>query len=311
MNAVKAPRLHSGDRIGVIAPASNVKRELLDLGVRLLREMGYEAEYSPGITEQDLYFAGTVERRLAELYAMLERPDIKAILCARGGYGSNYLLEHIDFRRFADHPKIIMGYSDITSLLTAITDRTGLVTFHGPMVAKDFAAMDGDGIDFSSWHNATGGIANWAVSTEGAETLRAGQAHGPVYGGCLSMLAASLRTPFEIEPKGSIFFIEDISTKPFQIDRMLTQLRLAGKLDGVKAFVFGEMQYCTQPDGQDYTLQEVIMRILGPCEVPVIYGVKSGHVSGRNITLPIGVEATLIADATRSSLRIMEPATLP
>ena len=311
MNAVKAPRLHSGDKIGVVAPASNVKRELLDLGVKLLREMGYEPEYAPGITAQDLYFAGTVERRIAELYAMLERPDIKAILCARGGYGSNYLLEHIDFRKFAENPKIVMGYSDITSLLTAITDRTGLITFHGPMVAKDFATMDGVGVDFSSWHNATGGIANWAVSTEGTQTLRAGQAHGPLYGGCLSMLVASLRTPFEIETKGSILFLEDVSAKPFQIDRMMTQLRLAGKLDGVKAFVFGEMQYCTQPDGQEYTLQEVIMRVLEKYQVPVIYGVKSGHVSGRNITLPIGAQATLIADVTRSSLRIMEPATLP
>src|SRR5258708_39367515 len=118
---------------------------------------------------------------------MLERPDIKAILCARGGYGSNYLLEHIDFRKFAENPKIVMGYSDITSLLTAITDRTGLITFHGPMVAKDFATMDCVAVDFSSWHNATRGIANCAVSTEGAQTRRAGRAHGPLYGGAPSL----------------------------------------------------------------------------------------------------------------------------
>src|SRR5258708_29535207 len=248
--------------------------------------MGYETECATGITDQDLYFAGTVERRVAELHHMLERPDIKAILCARGGYGSNYLLEHIDFRRFADHPKIVMAYSDSTSPRPAITDRTGLVTLHGSMVAKDFATMEGAGVDFSSWHNATGGIANWAVSTEGAETLHAGQAHGHIYGGCLSMLVASLRTPFEIETKGSILFIEDVSTKPFQIDRMLTQLRLAGKLDGVKAFVFGEMQYCTQSDGQEYTLQEVIMRVLEKYEVPVIYGVKTAPPPAKNFPPP-------------------------
>ncbi|MBZ5521769.1 MAG: LD-carboxypeptidase [Acidobacteriia bacterium] len=308
MQSIRPSRLHSGDRVGVIAPASNIKKELLEPGIRLLRQMGYEVVYAPDIFAQELYFAGSVERRMAELNAMLERNDVRAILCARGGYGSNYLLEKIDFRKFAEHPKIFMGYSDITSLLTAITDRTGLITFHGPMVAKDFAILEG--VDFSSWHNALGGIGEWNVSTDGVEVLRPGRAQGRLCGGCLSMLAASLDTPFEIQTADTILFIEDVSTKPFQIDRMLTQLRLAGKFDRVKGFVFGEMQLCTQPEGQNYTLPEVIMRVLRQYDVPVVYGVKSGHVSGRNITLPIGVQALLVAESGRASLRVVEAATV-
>ena len=309
MKTIKAHRLYSGDRIGVIAPASNIKKELLEPGARLLQQMGYEPVYSPEIFSQDLYFAGSVERRLAEFHAMVERPDVKAVLCARGGYGSNYLLEKIDFKRLAKRPKIIMGYSDITSLLTAITDRTGLITFHGPMVTKDFAILEG--VDFASWHHALGGTAEWEVSTDGAQVLRPGRAEGRLYGGCLSMLAASLGTAFEVKTEGAILFIEDVSTKPYQIDRMMFQLRMAGKLEKVKGFVFGEMQYCVQPNGQDYTLPEVIMRVLEPYDVPVIYGVKSGHVTGRNITLPIGAKAVLNADNGRPSLRIMEATTLP
>jgi len=306
---IRAPRLYSGDRIGVVAPASNIKKELLEPGIKLLQQMGYEAVYDAGIFDQELYFAGSLERRLAELNAMIERTDIKAVLCARGGYGSNYLLEKIDFKKFARHPKIFMGYSDITSLLTAITDRTGLITFHGPMVTKDFAILEG--VDFASWHNCLGGIGAWNVSTEDAEVLKPGRAQGRLYGGCLSMLAASLDTPFAIETADTILFIEDVSTKPYQIDRMLMQLRLAGKLDRVKGFVFGEMQLCTQPDGQNYTLPQVIMRVLEKYDVPVIYGVKSGHVSGRNITLPIGAQATLVAEGGQASLRVMEAATVP
>lgn len=309
VKTIRPQRLHSGDKIGVIAPASNIKQELLEPGTRLLQKMGFETVYSPDIFSQDLYFAGSVDRRLAELNAMLERSDIKAILCARGGYGANYLLERIDFKKFSRHPKIFMGYSDITSLLTAITDRTGLITFHGPMVAKDFAMLEA--IDFPSWHNSVGGIAEWNVSTDKAEVLRPGRAQGRLYGGCLSMLVASLDTPFEIQTDGTILFIEDVSTRPYQIDRMLMQLRLAGKLDHVHGIVFGEMLYCTQTEGQGYTLPQVIMRVLEQFDGPVIYGVKSGHVSGRNITLPIGVQATLTAEDGKANLRVMEAATEP
>jgi muramoyltetrapeptide carboxypeptidase len=302
---IKPPALRQGDKIGLIAPASSFNHEAFLRGCDRLRQMGYEPVYAENIFDRDIYFAGSAERRTQELHDYW-RDDIAALICVRGGYGSNYLLEKLDFSLFAARPKILLGCSDITSLLTAIHDRTGLIGFHGPMVAKDIA--DGT-FDEASWRNALQGAAKWTVPTTGVEVLQSGKAAGRLYGGCLSMLVASLGTPFEIQTEGSILFIEDIAEKPYRIDRMLMQLRLAGKLDGVRGFVFGEMLDCTPPKGETYTLQQVIMRVLAPYKVPIVYGLKSGHVSRGNITLPIGVQAELEAERSGASLRILESAT--
>jgi muramoyltetrapeptide carboxypeptidase len=149
---IKPPALRPGDKVGIVSPASNVKRDLLEAGCDGLRRAGYEPFYFESILERDLYFAGSVERRSRELEDMFVRDDIRAIVCARGGYGSNYLLPAIDWKKIAAHPKIFVGYSDLTSLLTTLTDTTNLVTFHGPMVAKDFAIAGG--VDLASWYNA-------------------------------------------------------------------------------------------------------------------------------------------------------------
>lgn len=305
MSLIKSPALHTGDKVGIIAPASNIKPELLRAGAEGLRERGYEPVYLPGILERDLYFAGTLDRRVREFEGIWDRDDIAALICARGGYGSNYLLERLDFNKLRNHPKIIVGYSDNTTLLTAIHDRTGLVTFHGPMVTKDFASPDG--VEPSSWQNAVSGTATWNIPTDGVEVLETGHAQGRLYGGCLSLLAASLGTPFEIQTDDTILFLEDIGAKPYQIDRMLMQLRLAGKLDRVRGFVFGEMLDCVQPNAQDYTLQQVITSVLERYQVPIIYGVQSGHVSGANITLPIGVRAELVANSSGAKVTILQP----
>lgn len=302
---IKPPALRQGEKVGLIAPASSFNREAFLRGCDRLRQMGYEPVYSPNIFDRDIYFAGTAERRTQELHEYWRRDDVAAMICARGGYGSNYLLEKLDYSLVAARPKILLGCSDITSLLTAISDRTGLIGFHGPMVAKDIA--DGT-FDEASWKNALQGEANWTVPTTGVEVLQSGKASGRLYGGCLSMLVASLGTPFAIQTEGSILFIEDIAEKPYRIDRMLAQLRLAGKLEGVRGFVFGEMLDCAPPKGETYTLQQVIMRVLAPYNVPIVYGLKSGHVTGGNITLPIGVQAELRAEKN-ASLRIMEAAT--
>lgn len=305
--AIKPPALWQGDKIGLIAPASSFNHEAFLRGCDRLRQMGYEPVYSQNIFDRDLYFAGSVERRMREFHEFWRRDDIAALICVRGGYGSNYLLEKLDYGLIAAHPKILLGCSDITSVLTAIHDRTGLIGFHGPMVAKDIA--DGT-FDQLSWNNSLTGISEWDVTANGVEVLRPGTARGKLYGGCLSMLVASLGTPFEVEAAGTILFIEDIGEKPFRIDRMLMQLRIAGKLDEVRGFVFGEMLDCLPPKGETYTLQEVIMRVLEPYKVPIIYGLKSGHVTGGNITLPIGVQAELAAEGLEVSLRILERATV-
>jgi muramoyltetrapeptide carboxypeptidase len=306
---IKPPALRPEDTVGIVAPASNVKRADLEAGREGLRRAGYRPFYFDSILEQDIYFAGSLERRARELQEMFAREEVRAIICARGGYGANYLLEALDLEEIKSHPKIFVGYSDVTSLLTYFSDTAGLVTFHGPMVAKDW--LHEDGVDLMSWQAALSGTVAWEPnlgSGSGAKGLVEGAGEGVLYGGCLSILVASLGTPYEIRTQGTILFLEDLAAKPFQIDRMLMQLKLAGKLDGVRGIVFGEMRDCLQNANQGYTLEEVVLRIVSDLGVPVAYGVRSGHVTGGNITLPIGVRAGLTVRGGQVSLRILEGA---
>ena len=304
----KPPALRPGDKVGIVAPASNVNPEMLEAGCNGLRRAGYEPFYFESILDRDLYFAGSVERRARELEDMFARDDIRAIVCARGGYGSNYLPLTLDPKKIVFHPKILVGYSDITTLLCCMADSANFVTFHGPMVAKDFAVADG--LDLKSWQNAVDGAAEWSLAEgSGARPLAPGQGEGILYGGCLSMLVASLGTQHEIRTAGTILFIEDVATKPYQIDRMLMQLKLAGKLKDVRGMIFGEMLDCRQGPDQDYTLEDVILRIVEDLRIPVAFGLRSGHVSRANITLPIGVRARLTVDDA-VELRILEAATV-
>jgi len=306
---VKPPSLQPGDTVGIVAPASNVKRADLEAGCEGLRRAGYRPFYLDSILDQDLYFAGTVQRRARELEEMFAREEVRAIVCARGGYGANYLLEELDLERIKLHPKIFVGYSDVTALLTYFSDDAGLVTFHGPMVAKDWAHADG--IDLDSWQDALSGKAAWEVQVgagSGVKGLVEGSAEGVLYGGCLSILVASLGTPYEIRTEDTILFLEDVAAKPYQIDRMLMQLKLAGKLNGVRGIIFGEMRDCWQTANQEYTLEEVVLRIVGELGVPVAYGVRSGHVTAGNITLPIGVRGGLTVRGGQVGLKILEEA---
>jgi len=301
--------LRPGDTVGIVAPASNIKRDLLEAGCDTLRRMGYRPFYFDSILDRDLYFAGSAERRARELEQMFAREEVRAILCARGGYGANYLLPLLDLQKIHPHPKIFVGYSDVTTLLTYLTDATGLVTFHGPMITKDFARPDG--IDAVSW-NAV--LTNWEgpvnlAPGSGATPLVEGVAEGILYGGCLSMLVASLGTPYEIHTSGTILFLEDVATKPYQIDRMLMHLKLAGKLEQVRGVIFGEMLDCVQTENQGYSLQEVILRVLGSFNVPIAYGLRSGHVSQRNVTLPIGAQVAFEVEDSRVSLELVEAPT--
>jgi len=307
---IKPPALRPGDTVGIVAPASNIQRPLLEKGCETLRQLGYQPFYLDSILEQDLYFAGSLERRVRELEEMFDRDDVRAILCARGGYGANYLLGKLDPGKIIFHPKIFMGYSDVTTLLTCFADSARFVTFHGPMVTKDFATPGG--VDPSSWQAAVGGTEEWEVGGEsdaGVRALVAGAAEGVLYGGCLSLLVAAMGTPHDIRTEGTILFLEDLNAKPYQIDRMLMQLKLGGKLAGVKGIVFGEMLDCAQTQNQGYSLEEVILRIVGELGVPVAFGLRSGHVTRGNITLPIGVRARLNVNGGEVRLKILEAAT--
>jgi muramoyltetrapeptide carboxypeptidase len=304
---VKPPALVPGDTVGIVAPASNIKQSELKAGCEALRRQGYRPFYFDSILDRDLYFAGSIERRVRELQEMFRRDDVRAIVCARGGYGSNHLLTKLDVETIKAHPKIFVGYSDNTSLLTHFFDAAGLVTFHGPMAAKDWARQDG--VDLSSWQSALSQFAAWDVplNAEGVGLVD-GQAEGILYGGCLSILVASLGTPYQLKAAGKILFLEDIAAKPYQIDRMLMQLKLGGYFEQVRGIVFGEMLDCVQSPNQDYTLQEAIVRIVGDLRIPVAFGVRSGHVTSGNITLPFGVQATLSVQNRKVNVRIMESA---
>lgn len=307
---VKPSALRPGDTVGIVAPASNIKRADLDAGCEALRRAGYRPFYFDSILEQDLYFAGSVERRTRELEEMFVRDDVRAIVCARGGYGANYLLKELDLEKIKAHPKIFVGYSDITTLLTWFHDVGGFITFHGPMAAKDWAHEDG--VDLASWQAAVSGTTAWDVALGAAVSgLVEGDAEGVWYGGCLSILVASLGTPYEIKTAGTILFLEDLAAKPYQIDRMLMQLKLAGHLNAVRGIVFGEMLDCVQTANQGYTLQDVVTRIVGDLRVPVAFGVRSGHVTSGNITLPFGVQAKLTVRSAQVGLRILESAVSP
>ena len=304
---VRPPALRPGDTIGIVAPASNVNRADFEAGCASLRVAGYKLTYSDSIFDRDLYFAGSVVRRARELEDMFTRDDVRAIICARGGYGSNHLLPELDLEKIKNNPKIFVGYSDITTLSTYLLDAVGLAAFHGPMVAKDW--YHSDGVDLPSWQFAVSHPGGWDVPLNpGVKALIDGNAEGILYGGCLSILVASLGTPYEIKTDGTILFLEDIAAKPFQVDRMLMQLRLGGFLNDVRGLVFGQMLECSQSPNQDYTLEEVILRVVGDLGVPVAFGVRSGHVTSGNITLPLGVRASIRASSNGVSLKILEGA---
>ena len=303
---LKPPAVAPDARVAVIAPASSSKPERLARGIEALRARGYDAEfgkYAQG--RQAPYFSGTAEERLADLHAAFADPEIQAIFCTRGGYGSNYLLEDIDLDLIRDNPKPLFGYSDMTTVQTWLLDELGLTSFHGPMVAADFAIDDG--VHDASFDASLDGDNVSAGAGEGLRILRPGRAQGVMYGGCLSILTASLGTRFAPQTEGKLLFLEDVGTKPYQIDRMLRQMVLAGKFDGVTGFVFGEMLECASPGASPDLLEQVILRVLDWFDGPIAIGLRSGHVSRGNVTLPFGIEAELILEE-EPVLQYLEPA---
>lgn len=303
---LKPPAVEPDARVAVIAPASSSKPERLARGIEALRARGYDAEfgkYAQG--RQAPYFSGTAEQRLADLHAAFADPEVRAIFCTRGGYGSNYLLEDIDLDLIRDNPKPLFGYSDMIAVQTWLLDELGLISFHGPMVAADFAVDDG--VHDVSFDAALDGDAVTVGVAEGLRVLRPGRTQGVMYGGCLSILTASLGTRFAPQTEGKLLFLEDVAAKPYQIDRMLRQMVLGGKFDGVSGFVFGEMLECVSPGTGPELLEQVILRVLDWFDGPIAIGLRSGHVSRSNVTLPFGIEAELILEE-EPVLRYLEPA---
>lgn len=298
---LKPPALRPGNTVGIAAPGSPIGREPLLAGVAELERLGYRTCYRPDILAENTFFAGSHERRASEFLEMLHDPEIRAVFCARGGYGCNYVAELLAAQTLPA-PKIVMGYSDVTTLLVALWQRSGWVTFHGPMVTVDFAAGP-RGYDTASMARALSATEGTWEAGRAARVLRGGTAEGRLLGGCLPMLAATLGTAREVDWRGAIVLLEDIAARPYQIDRMLFHLREAGKFQDVRGILFGEMRDCVQHPDQGYSLEDVILRVLHGIEAPIAYGLRSGHTGGGNICLPLGVRARLADDR----LEILEP----
>jgi muramoyltetrapeptide carboxypeptidase len=290
-------------RLAVVAPASNADPEKVQRGVERLRALGHTVTLMPHVLSQAWpYFAATPEQRLADLHAAFADPEMDAVICIRGGYGSNYLLEGLDLELLRRNPKPFIGYSDHTAIETWMLDQAGVPVLHGPMVAADFSR--GDGVDLLSFAAALGGEAYRLGSESGLRGLQPGEARGVLYGGCLSLLTASLGTRFAARTEDKLLFLEDLGEKPYQIDRMLRQMKLAGKLEGVKGIIFGEMLECHSPAAPADLTERVILSVLEWFPGPIAYGLRSGHVSRSNVTLPFGVQAVLVVDVQGTELRV-------
>jgi muramoyltetrapeptide carboxypeptidase len=303
---IKPRALRRGDMIGIVAAASNIKKDLLDQGCKELESLGFKTYFRPDITSSFRYVAGTRERRLGEFLEMLKSRDIHAIFCARGGYGSGQLIPSIDADLIRANAKILNGSSDITILLNWF-DRAGVVSFHGPMVATTIR-QGTDGYDRTVLLDLLQGKKAVRFPTDGTSILRSGAGEGRLIGGCLSLVVATLGTKHEIDTQDAILVLEDDSTKPYQIDRMITNLKQAGKLESVRGVVFGEMLNCIQNVDQGYTLQEVIVDLLSEFSFPILYGFPTGHTSRPNVIVPFGVRARLDLTSSAPLFELLESA---
>ena len=288
---VRPRALPKGGVIGVVAPASPVRREFLERGCEALQAHGYRIQLGASLFSRSRYTAGSVEQRLVDLRELWLDDRVDAIIGARGGYGSMELLEHLDPEPFAANPKIFMGASDLTALLCHLGANASMVSFHGPMVAQKIAR----GLDDSSqWldlftRKSAGHRIDWA----GEQVLHSGTAEGRLWGGCLSILVSLVGTRYFPDLSESLLFVEDTGVKPYQIDRMLVQLRLAGHLDSVRGILFGQMLHCDQHPEQGYTISELLRELTEPLGVPVVFGLASGHTESTSRALPMGVLARM------------------
>jgi muramoyltetrapeptide carboxypeptidase len=281
-----------GAGISIVAPASFAKQERVELGLAALRDLGYAPRFSANAQARGpLFFAGTAGQRDADLHAAFTDPETQVVMSLRGGYGSNYILPSLDLELIGNNPKAFFAYSDLTGVQLRLLDQLGLPAFHGPMAAADFYLEDG--VHLPSFRAALAGAPYRVGSNEGLRTLQAGTARGTLYGGCLSILVSLLGTPWEPETEGKLLFLEDTGAKPYQIDRMLWQLRHAGKLEGVKGIVFGEMLDCASPGMPPEFLEQVIATVFDDFQGPIAIGLRSGHVSRQNVTLVFGMHAEL------------------
>ncbi|MFD2044442.1 LD-carboxypeptidase [Ornithinibacillus salinisoli] len=285
--------LQKGDTIGIVAPASSVNMYCLRMAIPFFEKMGLQVKLGNNVDAVYGYLAGTDEQRLTDFHEMIEDPDVKGIIFARGGYGTGRIATSIDYEKIRNNPKIIWGYSDITYLHTAIHQQTGLVTFHGPMPASDIADPNFDEVSASMFTQLWKETELCYTEEMGPlHVIGSGIATGELVGGNLSLIVSTLGTQYEIDTSGKLLFLEDIDEVPYRVDGMLNQLKLAGKLDEAVGIVVGDFAKSEPKKEPSLTLQEVFDHYLGGLGSPVMSGFKIGHCYP-HFAVPLGVEATL------------------
>ncbi len=305
-----APPVKSNDTVALIAASSAVPEEAIAHGVQQLEGIGLKVRVYPSCRAVHGYFAGDDPTRAQDIQNAFEDNNISAIFCARGGYGAQRLLPMIDWDRLKRHPKRFFGYSDVTALHLVLNQLCGLQTYHSPMPATQnrISSMEPYAkktlLDAIFSEHCPAEIGNLSAE-QPIKALQGGKGRGALIGGNLSLVASSLGTPYEIDTKDKILFLEDIGEEPYRIDRMLTQLRNAGKLAAATGILLGGFTDCDQADEDKsgLSLEQVIEEVVLPAGKPVIMGLHCGHVAN-SLTLPLG--ATLLMDSDACSLKIVE-----
>ena len=282
-------RIQPGDTIGVAAPAGPFDRKTFSCGARILEDMGFKLFIPPGLFERNGYLAGPDEHRVQSLNQMFADNSIDGIICARGGYGSMRILPMLDFDVIRNNPKVFIGFSDITTLLSVFFTRCNLATFHGPVITSLAGATE------ETKQSLLGNISSGdklEIKVPGGRTIKSGVGTGQVCGGNLTMLSHLIGTSFAPGYKNRILFLEDRGEAPYRIDRMLVHMKLAGCFKRIAGIILGSFEEC----GPIEEIIKIIVNIFQDCPIPILGGLDAGH-GKHNLTIPLGIEATLDADA--------------
>lgn len=312
---IKPKRLSKGDTVALIAPASGVEADVFETALENIVNLGFRPVIGKYARLRNGFLSGDDRERVEDLHWAFADKDVKAIWCVRGGYGVTRILPLVDFKLIENNPKILIGYSDITALHTAIHQNTGLITFHGPVAASgytDYAKNHLLGVVSNPSVNYKIEISPQNAANESSvyktETITPGKAVGELIGGNLSLLAAMAGTPFALkDTKGKILFIEDVGEAPYRIDRMFTQLLQTVDMKRLSGIALGIFKGCEAKDDKSQSLIEVLKDRLGNLGIPVIYGLSFGHIRDQ-CTLPVGVKAEL--DAEKATIKLLESAVI-
>ncbi len=312
---LKPAKLQRGDKVGLVAPAWSITQDDLESSIEKVKQLGLEPLWSDKILGRHGYFSGTDKERAADFNQMIKNPEIKGIVFTNGGYGCARILDLIDYNLIRQHPKVMIGFSDITALLYAIHKHTGLITFHGPVsktIHREYNKLQFRNIVMNSMDTYTIESSEKDLQKAATDktferyTITSGKAQGKLVGGNLSLICSMIGTPYQMDLKDNIVMIEDVGEEPYRIDRMLTQLIASGELKKAAGIAFGICRRCNKSTvPNSFTLKQVIEDRIKPLGIPAVYGLSFGH-NEQNFTFPIGLQAEL--ETGKMTIKLLERA---